>query len=70
MPKKKPPPPTAEFISLADAGLIIGVCRATIRRYVAQGKLRGYSNGGQVVRVRAEEVRELLRPIPAGGSDA
>lgn len=56
-------PPEPEFITIRDAAALIAVCPATIRRYVAQGKLRGYAHGAQIVRVRLDEVRALLEPM-------
>jgi excisionase family DNA binding protein len=52
------------MIGLRDAGRLIGVTDRTIRRYIYEGKLPGYSvAGGRVIRVRRGDVESLLTPV-------
>lgn len=62
MPLKRKQTIEPEFIGLADAAALIGVCPMTIRRYIRDGKLQGYRHGTALLRVRIADVRALLTP--------
>lgn len=55
--------PTA-YLTLAEGSDILRLDEKTIRRYVAQGLLRGYRVGPRALRLSADEVHALARPIP------
>lgn len=52
------------WLSLEQAADLIGVGVTTVRRYIAEGRLTGYRVESRLVRVRADDVEGLLRPIP------
>lgn len=56
---------TREFISQRDAAELIGVTDRTIRNMIADGRLKAYTLGPRVVRLRRSEVEAALQPIPA-----
>lgn len=49
------PPIVPLFISLAEAGIRVGLCERTIRRAVSAGELRGFKFG-KAVRVRLDDL--------------
>lgn len=49
------PPIVPLFISLAEAGIRVGLCERTVRRAIAAGELPGYKFG-KAVRVRLDEL--------------
>jgi excisionase family DNA binding protein len=57
----------AAYLTLAEASDILRLDEKTLRRYVAQGRLSGYRIGPRALRLSAEEVHELARPIPTAG---
>lgn len=58
-------PKTAQkYLSIADAAERLGVVPLTIRRAIRNGDLRGYRIGTKTIRVLAEDVDALARPIP------
>lgn len=57
------------FVTLAHASQTHDLDQKTLRRYVAQGTLTGYRIGPRALRLDADEVENLARPIPAVGSD-
>jgi excisionase family DNA binding protein len=59
-------PKTAQkYLSIADAAQRLGVVPLTIRRAIRNGDLRGYRYGKKTIRVLADDVDALLRPIPS-----
>jgi hypothetical protein len=54
-----------EYLPVADAAGQVAVAPATIRTWIAQGKLRRY-HAGRVLRVRWSELELLLRSGPEG----
>lgn len=58
------------YITLAEGSDILRLDEKTLRRYVAQGLLRGYRIGPRALRLNADEVHALAQPIPTVGSDA
>lgn len=64
------PPNTRRYVTIEAAADQLGVATKTIRRRIASGELTGYKLGKRTIRVRADDIENLLREIPtAGGSD-
>lgn len=55
------PPEGAEFLTVAQAATLMGVCSRTVREWVKSGKLRRYGER-RLFRVRRDEVRAVLAP--------
>jgi len=53
------------YIKQKEAAAILGVTDRTIRQMCADGRLRGYSLGRRVIRLRLDEVEAALQPIGA-----
>lgn len=60
---------TQQYISQAEAGVLLGVTERTIRAAIADGRLKGYALG-RTVRLRLDEVHAALVPIGAAAADA
>lgn len=56
------------FETLSEAAERVGVSTKTLRRWIAAGRLRGYRVGPHLIRLDADEVDALARPIPAAGA--
>lgn len=52
------------LISVSQAAEYLGVNSKTLRSYISQGKLTGYRMGPRLIRVDANEVDALMRPMP------
>jgi excisionase family DNA binding protein len=50
-------------ISMATAAGDVGSSKRTIQRLIASGELRAYRLGKKLVRVDADDVAALLKPI-------
>lgn len=62
----KPSAKDPEFISIPEAGLMVGYSDKTIRRKIAAGQLRAYTMGDtRSYRVRRADVLALMTPCPA-----
>lgn len=57
----------ARRITIHEAARWHGVHPKTIRRWIAEGILTGYRTGGHLIRLDANEVASLGRPIPGAG---
>lgn len=57
-------------LSLKEAAEWYGVSERTLRRRIAEGRLPAYRLGPRTIRVRAEDVEALAKPIPTGGDAA
>lgn len=58
------------YITVARAAEITGTSPRTFRRWVSEGKIRGYKiAGGPSVRFRLADVLALLAPIPTVADD-
>ncbi|WP_081592923.1 helix-turn-helix domain-containing protein [Nocardia otitidiscaviarum] len=55
---------------LKDVADLFGVHECTVRRWISAGRLTGYMVGPNTIRVRRDEVMDLLRPIPTAGGAA
>lgn len=58
------------YITLSEGSELLGLDEKTLRRYVAQGRLRGYRVGPRALRLSLDEVHALARPIPTGNPAA
>jgi excisionase family DNA binding protein len=66
--RKAQPPAYRRWLTQAEAAEHLGVTDRTIRNYIARGVLKGYRvHGSRLVRVDAQEVDAMLRPIPSAG---
>lgn len=62
-------PPSRSLVSIDDAAACLACHRATIRRYIAAGRLTGYRVGPRAIRVDLSQVEAIARPMPTAGSD-
>lgn len=53
-----------KLINLVDAGEYLGVHQRTVRRYISEGRLKGYRVGPRLVKVDQGDLDALTRPIP------
>ena len=60
MPRKRAP---QQLITVTAAADRLGLDDRTIRRYIADGKLRGYRVGTKLVRVDLTDVEALITPL-------
>lgn len=58
-------PELIHYVGMADASDFLGVNERTVRRYVADGRLRAYRVGPSRVRFRVGDLQAMLKPIPA-----
>jgi excisionase family DNA binding protein len=58
---------TSAYVSLVEAGDILGVHSRTIRRYISEGRLTGYRIGPRLVKVKLADLDSLMRPIATAG---
>ncbi len=58
--------PESEWVSLQQAALRVGVSVDTLRRRIRAGKLRAYRFGERLIKIRVEDLDNLVRPIPLG----
>ncbi|MCA2302733.1 helix-turn-helix domain-containing protein [Mycobacterium intracellulare] len=52
-----------KHLTIAQAADILGVHPISVRRYISRGVLRGYRVGPRMIRLRAEDVEALHKPI-------
>lgn len=53
-------------MSLQQAALRVGVSVDTLRRRIRAGNLRAYRFGERLIKIRVEDLDNLVRPIPLG----
>lgn len=53
------------LLTLTQAADILALDEKTLRRYISAGRLTGYRVGPRAVRLDADEVDALARPIPS-----
>lgn len=58
------------YVTLEEAGDLLGCHPRTVRRLIAAGRLTGYRLGGRLLRVDLAEVDAVMRPLPAAGQSA
>lgn len=61
-------PRSREYLSLGAAAERLGVSPKTLRRRIAEGKLRAFRTGTRLIRIRAEDLDELFEEITTLGS--
>lgn len=59
-----------QLLTIAEAAELIRVHPRTVRRRIAEGALTAYRVGPHLIRLDADELDALLRPIPAAGAVA
>lgn len=55
------------YVPLADAAEYAGFSTRTLRRYIAQGLLKGYRVGPRHIRIDLNEVDGMFSAIPTAG---
>jgi excisionase family DNA binding protein len=61
------PRPKRHLITIEAAAGYLDVSTRSVRRYIAQGKLRAYRVGPRLIKVDEADVDALARPIAAAG---
>jgi excisionase family DNA binding protein len=56
--------------TVASGAEYANVSQRTIRRWIAEGRLRAYRAGPRLVRIDRAELDRLIRPIPTAGNVA
>lgn len=56
--------PTRRLLTIEEAAAYTSLSTRTIRRRIADGALPAFRVGPRSIRVRAEHLEQLLRPIP------
>lgn len=59
--------PARRWLSMAETAELFNVEVRTIRRWISDGRLTAYRVGPALVRLDADELDALARPIPAAG---
>lgn len=59
---------THKYWTLAEAAEQNAVGQRTIRRWIAEGRIKGYRVGPRAIRVEAADLAQLARPIPTVGT--
>jgi len=52
-------------LSIAEAAHLLGVSPRTVRRYIAEGRIRGIRVGPKMLRVDRDELDKLIQPAGA-----
>lgn len=60
---KKRDPITRKDLTLAEAATFYGVSARTLRRRIAEGRLTAYRIGPRAIRVSADDLEALAKPI-------
>ncbi|MCP2627134.1 helix-turn-helix domain-containing protein [Mycolicibacterium smegmatis] len=50
-------------LSIQETADYLGICTRTVRRYIAEGRLRAVRIGPRLIRVERESIDALMRPI-------
>ncbi len=61
-------PLSRKNLSLKQAAEWYGVSERTLRRRIAEGRLRAYRVGPRCIRVSVADMEALAQPIPTAGS--
>ena len=56
---------TSQWLTLAQAAEILGVCTRTIRRRIAAGELPAYKIGRKAIRIKIADLDRISQRIPA-----
>jgi len=57
-------PDLDQLVTIREAAEQLGVNYATVRRYIASGRLTSYRLGPKMIRVNQADLDKLLAPIP------
>lgn len=57
-------PPDDRLLSIDEAAHRLHVSSKTVRRWIAAGDLKSYRAGARLIRLHADQVETLLRPVP------
>lgn len=58
------------YVSIADAADAFGVHHSTIRRWISEGRIRGYRFGERIIRVCLTEIEESATPLATANRGA
>ncbi|WP_415105336.1 helix-turn-helix domain-containing protein [Micropruina sp.] len=58
--------PASEWVSFQQAAQLVGVSVDTLRRRIRAGKLPAYRFGERLIKIRVEDLDNLVRSIPLG----
>ncbi len=50
-------------VSIQTAAGVMGLCEKTIRRYIADGRIKAYRLGSKTIRVDRDSLLALQRPV-------
>jgi excisionase family DNA binding protein len=53
-----------KLVNLVEAGEYLGVHQRTVRRYISEGRLKGYQVGPRLVKVDQADLDAVVRRIP------
>ncbi len=56
---------TSQWLTLAQAAEILGVCTRTIRRRISAGDLPAYKIGRKTIRIKIADLDRISQRIPA-----
>ena len=56
-----------ELLTLDAAAELLGVSTSTVRRRITDGQLRAFRTGKRLIRIRLQDLDDLLREIPSAG---
>lgn len=58
----------ARWLTIKTAATILDVSTKTIRRRIATGELPAYRCGKRGIRIKADDLEAMMRPIPSARS--
>jgi excisionase family DNA binding protein len=50
-------------LSIQETADYLGICSKTVRRYIAEGRLKAVRIGPRLIRVERDSLEALMRPI-------
>jgi excisionase family DNA binding protein len=50
-------------LSIQETADYLGICTKTVRRYIAEGRLKAVRIGPRLIRVHRDSIEALMRPI-------
>jgi len=57
------PEAASPLLTPEDAAAMLGVCGASVHRFIKQGRLPAYRVGPRLIRVRRSDVEAFLQPV-------
>lgn len=64
MPERSNNPSPPALLTIADAAAYLGVHTRTVRRRIEDGTLTAYRVGPRLIRLHADQVAAVGRPVP------